>query len=102
MEKYKLRPKYIVVKIGVDGKMSGSKMKSTDSEDVDSPFVLMPRKDPAAYEAMRAYMVFCEPQLANEIRAWLRKIAQAEPVYGTQGSRNRTAIRMKMLLGVEE
>lgn len=97
----RLRPKYMVARIDADGKAFGPGMKATDPGDINSPFVLMPRKDPAAFAAMTAYMQFCEPQLANEIRAWLRTIAQAEPVYGTQGARNRTAVRMKTLLGDE-
>jgi len=39
-------------------------MLATDSEDVDSPFVLMPRKDPAAYAALIYYAQCCEPRLA--------------------------------------
>ena len=97
MGELRLRPKYRVIREDEEGRTIGKIMKSTDPDDVDSPFVLMPRKDPAAYDAMRIYAQLCEPQLANEIRAWLRNIAQAEPVYGTQGIRNRTAIRLKML-----
>lgn len=101
MEGHRLRPKYMVTRMDDSGIMSGPSMPSTDPEDINSPFVLMPRKDPAAFEAMRAYMSLCEPQLANEIRAWLRKIAAAEPVYGTQGKRNRAFIRSRMLQEVE-
>ena len=101
MAEPRLRPKYMVAKIGVDGKMFSPGMKSVDPDNVDSPFVLMPRKDPAAYEALYVYMQLCEPQLANEIRAWLRKIAEADSIYGTQGERNRRSIRLKSLLVVE-
>jgi len=98
MEK-KLRPKYDVQKVGPLGNLIGSRMKSTDPEDVDSPFVLMPRKDPAAFAAMIAYARMCEPQLASEIKNWLNTIAEAPPVFGTQGARNRVAIRLKAILG---
>lgn len=107
MEYPKLRPKYTVQRVSeIDspgGPLEdvGLAMVSTDPDDIDSPFVLMPRKDPVAYEAMRLYMQLCEPQLASEIRAWLRKIAAAEPVYGTQGKRNRMTIRLRMLAEVE-
>lgn len=97
MDYLRLRPKYVVTRIADAGEELGPTMKSTDPDSVDSPFVLLPRKDPAAFEALRGYASLCEPRLGNEIRAWLRKIAAAEPVYGTQGARNRTAFRLKML-----
>ncbi len=98
----KLRPKYQVRKIigdapkGVYG-LEDKVYLSTDPDDPDSPFVLMPRKDPAAFVAMIAYARHCEQDLANEIKAWLRKIAEAEPVYGTQGTRNLRAVKVKGL-----
>ena len=98
MEEHRLRPKYMVAKIGADSKLFGPGMKATDPNDVDSPFVLMPRKDPAAFAAIATYMDLCEPRLANEIRAWLRNITAAEPIFGTQGKRNLAAIRAKRLL----
>jgi len=101
MEERRLRPKYMVAKIGVDGKAFGPGMRSTDPDDVDSPFVLMPRKDPGAFVALAAYADYCEPRLCNEIHAWMRKIAEADPIFGTQGKRNLTAVRLKRLLGVE-
>ena len=94
-----LRPKYIVQRTltieGPDGpiKADGKKMVSTDPDDIDSPFVLFPRKDPAAFNAMLAYMQSCEPDLAAEIRDWMHKISQADPVFGTQGKRNMIAMR---------
>ena len=90
----KLRPKYIVARRLDDGSMKGYHMLSTDPDDVDSPFVLMPRKDPAAFAAMIAYAQCCEPGLALEIDEWLGKIAQAVPSFGTQGIRNFQATRM--------
>lgn len=93
----RLRPKYMVAKIGVDGKIFGPGMKATDPDDIDAPFVLMPRKDPAALAALCTYIDLCEPQLANELRPWLRSIARAKPVYGTQGERNLIAVRVRML-----
>lgn len=107
MGELKLRPKYTVQRVneldspGGPLKKVGKLMLSTDPADVDSPFVLMPRKDPAAFAAMGTYMDLCEPQLANEIRAWLRKVAAAEPIFGTQGKRNFSAIRIKRLHEVE-
>lgn len=93
----KLRPKYMVYRSElVDGEMvpdgSGG-MISTDPTSVDAPFVLMPRKDPAAFAAMMTYMNACEPELQAEIRDWLRLIAEAEPKFGTQGKRNYSAMR---------
>lgn len=98
MEEHRLRPKYMVARIDVEGRAFGPGMKSTDPDNVDSPFVLMPRKDPAAFVALVAYTEFCEPQLANEIRAWLRKVTDADPVFGTQGKRNFAATRARSLL----
>lgn len=94
----KLRPKYIVTKISHPdqeeiARQSVGAMLSTDPDNVDSPFVLMPRKDPAAYAAMIAYAQCCEPKLAAEIAEWLGKIANAPPVFGTQGTRNFTSTR---------
>lgn len=92
----KLRPKYVVRKIledGHGGVKLGDVMNSTDPKDVDSPFVLMPRKDPAAFAAMLAYAQCCEQDLAAEIAAWLYTIAEAPPAFGTQGTRNYTATR---------
>lgn len=87
MEDKKLRPKYQVYRETLGGRL-GPMTRSTDPNDVDSPFVLMPRKDPAAFTAMMVYARYCEPGLAAEIRAWLTKIAEAPPVFGTQGARN--------------
>jgi len=92
----KLRPKYIVRKIpsGADIKsLPAGSMLSTDPEDVNSPFVLMPRKDPAAFAAMIYYAQCCEPKLAVEIAEWLSKIAAAPPAFGTQGIRNYASTR---------
>ncbi|GAG93471.1 unnamed protein product, partial [marine sediment metagenome] len=72
-------------------------MKSTDPENVDSPFVLMPRKDPAAFIAMLAYARNCEKDLAAEIKGWLTKVAEAPPAYGSQGDRNRRFLRLQSL-----
>lgn len=96
-----LRPKYMVMKIDDNGETYGSGMNSTNPEDVDSPFVLMPRKDPAAYAAMLTYSEFCEPQLKAEIRGWLCKIARAKPLFGTQGERNLSAYRLRSLISPE-
>ena len=89
----KLRPKYQVLKFSGQGLPAGIPMKSVDPDDIDSPFVLMPRKDPAAFRAMVCYARFCEPDLRAEIATWLDKIARAEPVFGTQGTRNMQEIR---------
>lgn len=91
MEK-KLRPKYTVYRMGLE---EAKGMRSTDPASVDSPFTLMPRKDPAAFAAMVTYARVCEPDLAAEIKAWLQKIAGAPPVFGTQGERNHKHIQLK-------
>ena len=99
----RLRPKYTVVKDLTDSETTGIRakvMKSTDPNDVDSPFVLMPRKDPAAFAALITYCQVCEPQLAQEIAEWLTKIAQAPPVFGTQGTRNYESVRMEAVRGI--
>jgi len=97
-EQTRLRPKYQVYRID-EKEMSivhASAMLATNPEDVNSPFVLMPRKDPAAFAALLYYASCCEPSLANEIHTWLAKIADAIPVvFGTQGYRNFRAMRLK-------
>jgi len=97
----RLRPKYMVMNLDDEGETFGRGMNSTDPDDIDSPFVLMPRKDPAAFFALRVYANSCEPCLGNEIRSWLRKIATADPSYGTQGKRNRTAMYLASLAEVD-
>lgn len=95
----KLRPKYALRKIiegdveHIDSVKFSDLVLSTDPNDVDSPFVLMPRKDPAAYAAMIYYAQCCEPKLAAEIAGWLHKIANAPPAFGTQGTRNYASTR---------
>ena len=93
----KLRPKYYVTRFGDDSTVIGKRMQATDPDDVDSPFVLMPRKDPAAFTALMAYAQMCEPDLAAEIRVWLGTIVKAPAVYGTQGARNRIHIRTNLM-----
>lgn len=93
----KLRPKYIVQRIGDDGEVIGPVMRSTDPHDIDSPFVLMPRKDPAAYYALLNYAQVCETDLGNEIHAWLRRVVEAPAEYGTQGGRNRVAMKLRQM-----
>lgn len=97
----KLRPKYAVFKADAFGviKDIGSAMQSTDPDNVDSPFVLMPRKDPAAFAAMLAYVDACEYGLGGEIRDWLEKIANAPVVDGTQGHRNRQEMLLRAVRG---
>lgn len=91
----KLRPKYRVFRIRDAGLGVEPEMLATEPDDVDSPFVLMPRKDPAAFRALICYALYCEPDLRAEIASWLHKIADAEPVLGTQGARNYMAIKTK-------
>lgn len=97
----KLRPKYLVLRINEDTGMAiaGTEQKSTDPDSVDSPFVLMPRKDPAAFAAVLAYAEMCEPELATEIRTWLETVCDAEPAFGTQGRRNFQTFRKKAVYG---
>jgi len=89
----KLRPKYMVYGM-MNGRMTGIGMPSVIPSDPDSPFVLMPRKDPAAFNAVMTYARYCEPDLAAEIRDWLREIANAPAEYGTQGARNLKNMRL--------
>jgi len=72
-------------------------MISTDPDNVDSPFVLMPRKDPAAFAAMIMYAHYCEKGLAEEIKDWLTKVAMAPTICGSQGERNRRHLDLKAL-----
>lgn len=97
----RLRPKYMVFRIDEDtgAMIVEGAMPATDPENIDSPFVLKPRKDPAAFVAMIAYTMTCEPDLAQEIREFLHKIAEAPPVFGTQGERNYKAFRTKSISG---
>ena len=99
MTEKKLRPKYMVHKCKPDGTMLNitEGMKSTDPDDVDSPFVLMPRKDPAAYYALLNYAQACEPDLAVEIHEWLEKVVRAPAKHGTQGERNRVHMKLKQM-----
>lgn len=103
----KLRPKYVVLRIderkatakdysGTPPVLS-STMLATDSDNIDSPFVLLPRKDPAAFYALLNYAQMCEEGLAREIRVWLEKVVSAPPVYGTQGERNRVSMKLKQM-----
>ena len=98
----KLRPKYQVQKIVGDKPMEvygleGPKMLSTDPDNVDSPFVLMPRKDPAALYALLSYAQVCESDLATEIHGWLEKVVRAPVQYGSQGERNRIHMKLKQI-----
>lgn len=93
----KLRPKYRVQRIDEEGDLIGPPMSSTDPDNVDSPFVLMPRKDPAAFYALMNYANACEPDLALEVYEWAEKIIEAPPIFGTQGLRNRIEMKLKQL-----
>jgi len=97
----RLYPKYRVIKTSEDLNPVNSVMLATDPNDINSPFVLMPRKDPAAMAAMLTYMSYCEPALANEIRPWLRKIIEAEPIFGSQGTRNYKYVRSRSITEAE-
>lgn len=98
MNTNKLRPKYLVSKMNIDGSADYSTtMKATDPDNPDSPFVLLPRKDPAAIPAMITYARYCEPELAKEIKDWLRKVVIEEASFGTQGERNFRAARLRSL-----
>ena len=102
MTKKMLRPKYMVYRIFDDGSgVSKVGVKSTDPENIDSPFVLMPRKDPAALYALLQYAQMCEDSLAREIRVWVGKIIEAPSVHGTQDERNRVHIGKKMMDSIE-
>lgn len=96
-EEKRLAPKYVVTKLVPIGQELPPTMKATDPDDINSPFVLMPRKDPAAFVALLAYASACEPSLGNEIRIWLTEIAKSTPVYGDQGFRNRVAMQLRQV-----
>lgn len=81
----KLYNKYIVYKFGI----RNGGMFSVDVEDVNSPFVLMPRKDPVAMTALECYASFCEPEMRREIMQWIQRIKKAPKILGTQGKRNK-------------
>ena len=113
----KLRPKYLLYRIVEDEggrppmdaiELSGYTIHnvpfpSTDPEDTSSPFVLMPKKDPAAFRALICYANFCETKLKDEIGRFLNLIAESEPELGTQGARNLKEILKKELgLGLQE
>ena len=97
VDKKKLRPKYTVFKLGQLGKPVIPGQKSTDPEDPSSPFVLMPQKDPAAFQAMVVYAQCCEQDLGDEIKDWLYTIAEEPPELGTQGVRNRKAMLNRVI-----
>ena len=81
----KLYKKYIVYKFGI----RNGGIFSVDVEDVNSAFVLMPRKDPVAMTALECYATFCEPELRREIMQWIQRIKKAPKILGTQGKRNK-------------
>ncbi|MDD5704189.1 MAG: hypothetical protein PHU23_19315 [Dehalococcoidales bacterium] len=92
----RLYPKYTVQKVD-NGVYKADELLATDKNSVNSPFVLMPRKDPAAFAALVYYSTICEPRLGNEIRNWLRNVVQAPVAYGSQGNRNRIAMILNNL-----
>lgn len=75
-------------KYDVFKRTSQEKTESVDILDVNSSFVLMPRKDPAAMIALKCYAANCEPELSEQIRKWINRIEKAPRVRGTQGKRN--------------
>lgn len=97
----RLRPKYMVFKTDekTGAVIPDGAMPSTDPEDIDSPFVLMPRKDPAAFAALSAYATVCEPELAREIRMFLHMVTEASPAFGTQGTRNFQHMQRNIISG---
>lgn len=95
----RLRPKYLVSKVKIDGSVDHSTtMKATDPGNPNSPFVLMPLKDPAAFLALVTYANYCEPDLAAEVRVWLNKITEADSRLGSQGARNYTHMRKDIIM----
>lgn len=88
---HKLRPaSQLLTKEGRKSTLIGS---SVDVDNAESPFVLFPRKDPAALVALKCYALNCEPELAQDIRQWIELIRRADQMlgkqYGTQGERNK-------------
>lgn len=97
----KLYPKYMVGK-AVNGTIDAcSLIEATNPDNIDSPFVLFPRKDPAAITALKAYASVCNPALAAEIREWLTKVVEAKPEFGTQGTRNYQAMMSSFVSEVQ-
>ncbi len=96
-----LRPKYHVQKIGESGVPTGKVMLATDPGDVDAPFVIFPRKDPAAFHALLTYADVCEKGLRMEILEFAGKIAESDPAFGTQGARNWQTILMERVKSVD-
>ena len=96
-----LRPKYVVYRVGEDKGRVGSDMLATEPSDVDAPFVIFPRKDPAAFHALLSYAAVCEKGLRAEILLWAEKIAVCDPDFGTQGARNWQTLLMDKVKSVD-
>ncbi len=96
-----LRPKYHVQKVNEEGVTFGNVMLATDPSDVDAPFVIFPRKDPAAFHALLAYAAVCEKGLRAEILLFAEEVAKSAPEFGTQGTRNWQSLLMDKVKSVE-
>ncbi len=96
-----LRPKYAVYRLDGEGSLAGEPMLATDPSNVDSPFVIFPRKDPAAFHALLAYAAVCEKGLRAEIISFAEDVAQSDPAFGTQGTRNWQTLLMNKVKSVE-
>ncbi len=96
-----LRPKYAVYRLDGEGSLAGEPMLATDPSNVDSPFVIFPRKDPAAFHALLSYAAVCEKGLRAEILLWAEKIATSDPAFGTQAARNWQTVLMDKVKSVD-
>ena len=96
-----LRPKYVVHRLNEEQKAVGETMHATDPNDPNSPFVIFPRKDPAAFHALLSYAAVCEKGLRAEILLWAEKIAVCDPDFGTQGARNWQTVLMDKVKSVD-
>lgn len=65
----KLTPRYRVINLE-----TGRTAESVNFTDGEPYFVLSPERDPAALEALKRYAEACEPELAQDIKQWIRKI----------------------------
>ena len=96
-----LRPKYKVYRLDEEGAELGPSMLATDPENIDAPFVIFPRKDPAAFHALLAYADVCEKGLRMEIIQFAGKVAESDISFGTQGARNWQTMLMERVKAVE-
>ncbi len=82
-----LTRRYIVMAMATEGPF--------DTKDPEAAFVLKPWKDPAAIRALEVYRDHCYPELAEELRAWIKVIASGPVIRGGVGARNERHMATK-------